>query len=185
VIQPGAVDPIEALTWVVDAAHRLVRDLQGDELLARLVKLFEKMPPDDRPIVVGALEREVRIRTLSHHVAETLTQVELRPNPNARIYLRVIDQENTSDEVGMMAMMRAVYSVQRGIDALDPTWSAMMATTLREMDPNARQRIDDFNRVMRLLLDEAAGSKPRAHAAAAPPGDAIGLAGDAAGRARR
>ncbi|HXJ33497.1 MAG TPA: hypothetical protein VMS22_05595 [Candidatus Eisenbacteria bacterium] len=178
-VQPGAVDPLEALKWVVDAAHSLARDLQGDELLARLVKVFEKMPPDDRPIVVGALEREVQIRTLSQDVAETLTQVELRPNPNARIYLRVIDQENANNEVETMAMMRAVHSVQRGIDALDPTWSTMMATTLREMDPTARERIDDFNRAMRVLLDEAASSAPPAREAA-PPSEVTRTPDDAA-----
>jgi len=139
---------------VLESARRLVDDLENP-LLVRLVDVFMRMPEGDREVLIGAIEREVRTRLVSAEVAETLTQVELRPNPNARLYLRVVEPQNDSDPVEKMAFLRAAYSLQRGIDALDPSWRTMVVTALRQMDPAARAQLEEFNSAMRDLLDEA------------------------------
>jgi hypothetical protein len=151
---PAGFDVLRSL---LDTAHDLVTKLNDEPLFARLVDVFSRMPADDREAIVGVLEREVETRLLSLEVAESMTRIALHPNPNARLYVRVVGQENT-DEVETLAFLRAAYSVQRSVDALDPDWRAMVLLGLRYMEPAARQRIDDFNRSMRDLLDEAARS---------------------------
>jgi hypothetical protein len=163
---------LAALKTTLDAARGLVRNLQENELFGRLLDAFMRMPEADRATVIGALEREVQTRVLSQEVGDTLTKIALRPNPNARLYLRVVEPD-TEDAVETTAFLRAAYSVQRGIDALDPTWRAMIAAALRQMDPAARARIDQFNRAMRTVLDETDAEAPPAEPPAPgdPPGD--------------
>jgi len=169
---------LEVLTSLLDGARTMVRELQENPLLARLLDVFMRMPEGDREAIVGVLEREVKTRLLSRDIADDLTKIELHPNPNARLYVRAIGPEDKADEVETLAFLRAVYSVQRGIDALDPSWRAMVVVALRQMDPSARERIDAFNRAMRVLLDEAAGGAPGAPAATAGPGAATAAARD-------
>ena len=71
-------------------------------------------------------------------------------------FSRVVEPEDRSDDVEMLAFMRAAHSVQRSIDALDPQWRDMMVMALRQMDPAARAKIDDFNRAIRGILEEVA-----------------------------
>jgi hypothetical protein len=119
-------DGFEAVKSLLDVAQRLVCDLQNDPSLARLLTVFGRMPEEDREIIIGAMEREVQTRLLSREVADSLTKIALRPNPNARLYLRVVEPEDRSNEVEMMAFFRASYSLLRGIDSLDPQWRTMV-----------------------------------------------------------
>jgi hypothetical protein len=169
-VSDSGPDPIDVLRSLLDVAQDMVRRLQNDPLFARLMDVFTRMPAMDRETVVGVLEREVRTRLLAEEVADSWTQVALHPNPHARLYVRVIAQEDRSDDVEMLAFLRAAYSVQRGIDTLDPEWRRMVLLALRQMDPAARQKIDGFNRAMRALLDAAAADEP-ASAAPTPPAD--------------
>jgi len=149
---------VEVLRSLLTVAREIVRGLEDDPLFVRLTTLFTRMPEEDREIVIGALEREVQTRLLAREVADDLTQIDLRPNPNARVYLRVVGPEDRSENVEMVAFMRAAYSLQRGIDALDPQWQRMATMALRQMDPAARAQIDAFNRTVRVLLDDATRS---------------------------
>jgi hypothetical protein len=148
-------ETLDKLTSLLEAARSIARQMLDDTLSNRLLEAFGRMPEGDREVIVGAIEREVRTRLLSQDVADDLTQIALRPNPNARLYLRVVEPADRSDDVETMAFMRAAYSVQRGVDALDPQWRAMVVMALRSMDPEARATIDRFNATIRDLLDEA------------------------------
>jgi hypothetical protein len=108
---------------------------------------------------------------VSQDVADDLTQVGLRPNPNARLYLRVVEPADRSDDVETMAFLRAAYNVQRGIDALDPQWRAMVMMVLRSLDPDARATIERFNTTIRELLEEATRLGPVAEPA--PPTERV------------
>lgn len=88
------------------------------------------------------------------------------------LYLRVVEPEDKSGDVEMLAFVRAVYGVQRGIDALDPQWQTMIVMALRQMDPSARAQIDGFNRTMRTLLDDAARDETPPSEKAPPEKDA-------------
>jgi hypothetical protein len=181
-------DRLSALTTVLETARSLVQDLQGNPLLTRLVDVFMRMPESDREVVIGAIEREVQTRLLSAEVADPLTGVALRPNPNARLYLRVVEPHD-ADPVESMAFLRAAYSLQRGIDGLDPSWRTMIATALRQMEPDARAKLDAFNRAMQVLLDEAACAAAEPDASApiepAPPPTPPDVSARTAPRGRR
>jgi hypothetical protein len=157
----------DVLRSLLATAHDLVQKLD-DPLFARLVDVFSRMPADDRELLVGVLEREVQTRLLSLEVAESLTKIDLHPNRNARLYVRVVGQDAT-EEVETLAFLRAAYSVQRSVDALDPDWRAMVLVALRQMEPAARAQIDAFNRAVRDLLDEAARSAPSSVPSPAEP----------------
>ena len=164
-------DRIQVLRSLLEAAGEVVRSLQDDAVFARLVDVFRRMPEGDREVIVAVLEREIQTRLLSQEVADSLTQVRLRPKPNARLYFRVVEPEEKNDDVEMLAFLRAAYSVQRGIDALDPQWRTLIVMALQQMDPAAREQIDGFNRAMRILLDEAARDAARAQEERPEPPD--------------
>jgi hypothetical protein len=158
---PGvSVDhPLEVLRLLLGTAAHVARDLMRDPLLERLVKIFADMPAGDREVVVGALEREVRTRLVSQQVADSLTHVELRPNPNAQLYFRVIDPEQEpvqeqESQIEMVAFLRAAHNLQRGIDALDPTWRNLVREALRHLDRPGLESLLRFNGAMKELLDE-------------------------------
>jgi hypothetical protein len=162
-------DRITVLKSLLDAARVILRDLRDDPLFERLVNLYVCMPEGDRAIVIGALEREVQTRLLADQVADTLTQVDLRPNPKARIYLRVVEPEDKSEEVEKLAFLRAIYNIQRGISTLDPHWREMIVQGLRQMDPAARAQLEAFNRMVQQALEEAASAAEPVQARAAVP----------------
>src|SRR5687767_3653447 len=108
-------ETLDKLSSLLEAARAITRQMLDDTLSNRLLEAFTRMPEGDREVIVGAIEREVRTRLLSQDVADDLTQIALRPNPNARLYLRVVEPADRSDDVEMMAFMRAAYSVQRGV----------------------------------------------------------------------
>ena len=147
-------EDLRQLGALLDAARGLTHELLDDPLFARLLDVFQQMPTGDREIVIGALEREVRTRNVSQEVADDLTQIELRPNPSAQIYLRVVERAE-ENPVDMLAFLRAAYSIQRGIDALDPRWKPMVLMALRQIDPAGRASIKRFNDTITKLVAEA------------------------------
>ena len=147
-------DDLRELGKLLEEARGLTYELRDDALFARLLDVFTRMPAGDRDVVIGALEREVRTRTVSQEVANDLTQIELRPNPHAKIYVRVVEHAD-DNPVEMMAFLRAANSIQRGIDALDPSWQAKVLMALRQIDPAGRASVKRFNDAITKLVAEA------------------------------
>jgi len=143
----------DVLQSLLVSASRMADELLNDPLLERLLGVFARMPEGDREIVIGALEHEVQTRLLSQEVADDLTQVALRPNPNAQLYFRVIEPEQ-ENRVEMVAFLRTANSLQRGIDSLDPHWRDLVRQALRHLDPAALEKLDTFNRSMQEILDD-------------------------------
>jgi len=165
-------DRFEVLQSLIDAGARLARELSDDPRLERLLTVFAHIPEGDRDTILAVLEREVQRRVVSHDIAEDFLQVELRPNPNAQLYFRVIEPER-KNEVEMLVFLRGLYNIRRGIDALGPEWSAPILAALRQMDPAERAKIDAFNAAMRALLDECARSTTTPDADTAPADPAV------------
>ena len=162
-------DRFEVLRSLIDAGARLARQLSDDPRLERLLTVFARIPEVDRDTILAVLEREMQRRVVSQDIAENFLQVELRPNPNAQLYFRVIEPER-KNEVEMLVFLRGLYNIRRGIDTLGPEWRAPILAALREMEPAERAKIDAFNAEMRSLLDECARSTtPGADTSAAEP----------------
>jgi hypothetical protein len=161
-------DDLRQLGTLLEAARGIMHELRDDPLFARLLDVFQRMPAGDREVVIGALEREVRTRTVSQQVADDLTQIELRPNPHAKIYMRVVERAD-ENPVEMLAFLRAANSIQRGIDALDPSWKAMVLMALRQIDPAGRASVKRFNETITELVAEAERLGPAGNPEPAPP----------------
>jgi hypothetical protein len=124
-----------------------------DPLLERLLEVFARMPERDRETIIGVLEHEVQTRLVSREVSDDFTQVELRPNPNAHLYFRVIEPQQ-ENQIEMVAFLRTANSLQRGIDSLDPHWRDLVRQALRHVEPAALEKLNSFNRSMHEILDE-------------------------------
>jgi hypothetical protein len=162
-------DRFEVLRSLIDAAARLARELSDDPRLERLLAVFARIPENDRDTILAVLEREAQRRIVTQDIAENFLQVELRANPNAQLYFRVIEPER-KNEVEMLVFLRGLYNIRRGIDTLGPEWRAPILAALREMEPAERAKIDAFNAEMRSLLDECARSTtPGADTSTADP----------------
>jgi hypothetical protein len=146
----------DVLKSLLSSAARMVQELENDPLLERLLDVFARMPEGDREILIAALERDVQTRLLSQEMADGFTRVDLRPNPRAQLYLRVISPEQETQEIEMVPFLRALYVMQRGIDALDPHWRGLIGQALRQLEAEALEKLTTFNRAMQELLDEAA-----------------------------
>lgn len=89
----GAADKIDALGTLLRTAGNLVRDLIADPEVARLLTIFARLPVHDRRDIVDILEREEAFRRLATSVGPATGMQLPRPNPNAQLYVRVVDGE--------------------------------------------------------------------------------------------
>jgi hypothetical protein len=147
-------DDLGELGRLLKKARGLMDELRDDPLFSRLLDIFTRMPPGDREVIIGALDREVRTRVVSQELTDDITRVSLRPNPNAQIYLRVMGQAAHSP-VEMVRFLSAARNIQLGVDPLDPQWRSMVLTALRQIDPAALASVEQFNQTVANLLAEA------------------------------
>src|SRR5262245_42776307 len=90
----GLAEAIATLGAMLESASTIANDLAAGGLFDRLQQVFTRMPAEDREAILRVLEREVELRCFSRGTGDTATGYETRPNPNARLYLRVLtDQE--------------------------------------------------------------------------------------------
>jgi hypothetical protein len=164
--------PFDVLRSLLTSAARMAQELLNDPLFARLLSVFERMPEGDRETVVGALEREVQTRLLSQEVAGDLSQVELRPNPHAQLYFRVVEPAQ-QNQVEMVAFLRTANSLQRGIDSLDPHWRDLVRQALRQLDPAGLEKLHTFNRSMQEIIDGVMAEASSSQNGAEPPEEPV------------
>jgi hypothetical protein len=91
--------PFASLLHLLRAASDLVQRAATDPQLTRMLRIFDRIPDGDREILLDVLEREVEMRRVVGDAPPTLTGLELlRPNPNARLYMRVYGHTATPVE---------------------------------------------------------------------------------------
>ena len=160
----GALSGLHALRDVLETAQMLVADLETttDPLGARLTQLFARMPAADREPILGILERELERRLIAESVADSITGIRLRPNPHARVYLRVIDQEPELNRAEMMrGTVRAMSMYHKAFTIIRQDWDATALEALRALDPAARADVGRFARELAVLV-ERCESEPEA-----------------------
>jgi transposase len=159
-------DRLESLRALLDAALDAVSRLQGDELLPRLLRVFAKMPPEDRDVILKVLEREVALRTIRKDAdVEPLSGMRLgRPNPHARLYVRMVEGADfapkpyMSREEVMHAIIRAARMIRAHYFAThddEPSWVEPIVTALQRLDPGEREAVAWMNRGLLELLARA------------------------------
>jgi len=138
-------DPAETLATLltmIDTARRLAANVAADGLFTRLQHVFAGMPEDDRETILQVLEREVEYRRLTRGTGDLATGYETRPNPNARIYLRIL---TTPEPPPMMDRDELVVANHRGLRVLryvlgstHAVWREAMAEAATMLDPAER-----------------------------------------------
>lgn len=165
---------ILVLRELIDAAVGLAADLAADPLLDRLICVFGRMPAEDRETLLGVLEREVELRVLERTMSQEALSglVPSRPNPNARLYTRVVRGQEavpylSRDEM-MLAIIRAGRAMHQTLATTtdDVGWRAVVAEALEHLGPEARAAVRWTNATMLALLDEI--ERPRSPAEPSP-----------------
>src|SRR5437016_10135993 len=117
--------PLETLRTLLESASRLLGEFADDPLLARLTKVFTRMPAADRDPIVAMLEREVQARVTAEAVGD-LTGLSLRPNPRARLYTRILTENPRPDpRRAVQQALRAIQSTHDAVAPLGRGWKAI------------------------------------------------------------
>lgn len=80
---------LAVLCTILETAGVLVGKMSRDATFARLLTVLASVPPEDRETILTVLEREVELRQVSR-ASEELTGWQMRPNANARLYVRTL-----------------------------------------------------------------------------------------------
>lgn len=78
---------IDSIRALLVAARLMVDELDGDELLPRLIAVLERILPQDRDVLLDVLEHDVVART-GIDEDNVWSRFKLHPNPFARLYHR-------------------------------------------------------------------------------------------------
>jgi hypothetical protein len=153
-------NPFDALRGLLDATRKVVDNLAGDPQRERLLTVFNMFPPADREMLLRFLEREANYKLLEKTMGN-VTGIGFRPNPKARFYVRVIDEEKAVDEEPaadhdriVLASLRAMRMVHNVIRPIYARWKAATLDALRALEPEERATIAQFNRDFLRMVEE-------------------------------
>jgi len=138
----GLAEAIATLGAMLESASTIANDLAVGGLFDRLQQVFTRMPAEDREVILRVLEREVELRCFSRGTGDTATGYETRPNPNARLYLRVLtDQEPPPvmdrDEL-VVANYRGLRVLRYVLGPLHDLWLETITDAVALLDPEER-----------------------------------------------
>jgi hypothetical protein len=155
--RPG--EKLEVLRTLLESASRIAGELASgtDPLVAQLCRIVKKAPPDDLNVLLAVLEREIDAKTDADLTADAMTGLSLRPNPNARLYTRIIDREPTFErhEV-VLAAVRAVRGIHHAVEQKSVDWQEVAQEALRTSTPEERESIAKFCRLMLAFIETIA-----------------------------
>jgi hypothetical protein len=145
---------LDTLKGLLATALDLARNLAGDPLARRLLEVFNRFPADDREFVLGVLEREADSRLIGDHSSPS-TGLSLRPNPNARLYVRVIEPEPPAEEDKIiLASTRAIRMLHKVLEPMHERWHLAMRESLRHLTAEERAGAVRFCRDLLAMLED-------------------------------
>ena len=139
----GIAKALEQLETTLDAALEVSNELTNDQQLRRIIAAFHHMPRDDRPVILGVLEREVTGRLLSRATEKPVGQ-STYPNPNARLYVRAhssgFDRRLYDRDEMMIADIRAlrIACLIRNVPEIYAIWKDAMREAMEHVDEETR-----------------------------------------------
>jgi hypothetical protein len=138
-------ETVTALDTLLESATAMVDDLAADGLFDRLQRVFSRMPPADRETILQVLEREVECRCFTRGTGDLATGYETRPNPNARLYLRIVSDERPPplmdhDEL-VVANYRGLRVLRFVLGPLHGVWSDAMSIAAAMLEPEEREAV--------------------------------------------
>jgi hypothetical protein len=136
---------LAALRALLETARDLAARVDDDPTIGRLLRAFLTLPPDDRDVVVGVLERGTAWRRIADCVAD-VTGVELRANPQARLFVRVVEPRDgalTLEQEPPEILLGALRIMKQAALLLRPEvaerWRAPALEAFRMIDAEERE----------------------------------------------
>jgi hypothetical protein len=161
----GLTEAITTLGAMLESARTIANDLAAGGLFDRLQQIFTRMPAEDRGVILRVLEREVEFRCFSRGTGDTATGYETRPNPNARLYLRVLtDQEPPPvmdrDEL-VVANYRGLRVLRYVLGPLHELWLETIRDAVTLLEPEERAAARQILTEGLSAIDQADSPRPR------------------------
>lgn len=137
--------------------------LREDPLLLQLLDVYARTPEEDRKVIVMVLDREVQLRRAAKAGKRgPLNGIRVtRPNPSARLYVRVHepDGEPLYGNRGemMQAMIRTARAMHQTLATTGHTgaWQAAVRDALESVSPEELDAVAWVNREMLDLVEAA------------------------------
>jgi hypothetical protein len=144
------VQGLDALRTMLDTAGRLVATLARDPTLSRLLAAYQGIPVAERAAIVQIIERDVALRRAdSDGSGELLGMHNVRPNPNARLYVRVM--ESDAGDVPFLGFEELITAVTRAARVMhrvmistptaNETWKDKVLATFEKLPPEEVEAI--------------------------------------------
>jgi hypothetical protein len=153
---PTEADALETLRTLLQSASNVLTEFTADPLFPRLVHVFSAMPHADREPILAVLEREVQARRTAE-VAGDMTGLFLRPNPNARLYTRIVGEDpRPNPDRAVMTALRAIQITHAAVSPMDSEWKTIARDALRAVGREERTSVEKFTRELLDLLRELA-----------------------------
>ena len=140
-------EKLDVLRTLLESAARIAGELASgtDPLLAQLGRIVEKAPPEDLEVLLGVLEREIEAKINADATCDAMTGLSLRPNPNARLYTRVIDPEPAFErQEVILAAIRAMRGLHHAVEQKALDWESITQEALRTSSSAERESIARF-----------------------------------------
>jgi hypothetical protein len=127
---------------MLKGATALASQLADNDEVERLLRVFARMPERDRATILEVLEREVEYRCFTRGTGDVATGYDTRPNPNARLYLRVVTEAQPPplmdhDEL-VVANHRGLRVLRYVLGPLHDVWRTAMADAAALLAPEER-----------------------------------------------
>jgi hypothetical protein len=159
---------LETVQALLRTAGKLLDEVitPPDSLRGRWERTFDRMPAEDRAVIVDVVEREVASRCIEREGGpDGLTGFTLvRANPKARLYVRAFGapvQYDTRDEV-MRATLRAARMMRAVPAEMQPDWAEATLEAFRQLEPAEREALARHNREMLALLERTVTESKKA-----------------------
>ena len=138
----GPAETVAVLQALLSSASALLDDLASNEAAERLRRIFARMPEGDRETILQVLEREVEYRCFTRGTGDLATGYETRPNPNARLYLRILTDPQPPplmdhDEL-VVANHRGLRVLRYVLGPVHDVWHAAMTDAVALLAPEER-----------------------------------------------
>lgn len=150
---------------MLDAGAAIVGGVLEDPLLVRWIETYSTIPAHERPVVVEAVEREVKRRLVGDGVAEVVGQT-MHPNPNAVLYVRTHEQEVLPERmvaaemaVGMRRAVRVMHLLT-GTPKIYEDWLVASRAAVEEVDDDTRHAVADVLRGLLGVIEELTTDPP-------------------------
>ena len=162
----GAAENVAVLHALLSSASALLDDLAGSDLADRLRRVFARMPQGDRETILQVLEREVEYRCFTRGTGDVATGYDTRPNPNARLYLRILTDPQPPplmdhDEL-VVANHRGLRVLRHVLGPLHDVWRDAMADAAALLAPEERAAARQILAEGLAILDATEGdARPR------------------------